>query len=183
MKCGRLRFSNCFVVFFPFSQVLSPFTFLRSTESSFSSRRSLSLFTVPVPYNIYHRISIPWLSPIFSSFSSASFALSSSSSPFWFLFYLSWFLHFFLAASSSFRHVCYIFCFFVSFLRASLLIIRSIHTILSLYNLAFPCFLTFWFMNFLRIFFLKKIFVFCIIYVYTIFTLLFLRPLIFFKCY
>lgn len=144
MKCGRLRFSNCFVVFFPFSQVLSPFTFLRSTESSFSSRRSLSFHrsctlqhispyidSLVVPYFLF------FLFSLFRSFFIFFFSFLISILPF----LISSFLPCSILLLSS--RLLHLFCFFVSFLRASLLIIRSIHTILSLYNLAFPYSLTF----------------------------------------
>lgn len=60
MKCGRLRFSNCFVVFFPF---LSPFAFLRSTRP-FSSLPLFPPFPYPATYINVHDSSVV-LCPLF----------------------------------------------------------------------------------------------------------------------
>lgn len=153
MKCGRLRFSNCFVVFFPF------------LSSSPRSRFFVQLDPF-LPFLSFHRsrtlqristCTIPRLSSVLSS-------SSFTSSSFFFFFFpipippflISSFLpRGILLPSLRLPHL--LASFFVSFLCASLLIIRSIHAILSFY-LAFSRSLTSWFMNVLRIFSWKFLF-------------------------
>lgn len=74
MKCGRLRFSNCFVVFFPFF-LSSPHSRIFVQLNPFLPFLSFHRFCILQPISTY---TIPPLSSVLSSF------FSSSSSVFFF---------------------------------------------------------------------------------------------------